>query len=209
MIPRLNQASRPWSRSSLPILAQVVLVLATCIEMDLVQHVQCANYTVGAGFTDLNVGTGLNSTWTNTVNGLVKPDVLEAAYQQWANSVNITAGDTLIFDYVRGTHTVFLAKTASAYANCDFSAGPVETIPDAVPATYTVKPADVILYFTCTVPGHCVGGQKVKIQPSGTASSTPNTTPQGSSAPQYPKLSTGAIVMLLFVCYLTLFTQNS
>lgn len=95
MIPRLNQASRPWSRSSLPILAQVVLVLATCIEMDLVQHVQCANYTVGAGFTDLNVGTGLNSTWTNTVNGLVKPDVLEAAYQQWANSVNITAGDTL------------------------------------------------------------------------------------------------------------------
>lgn len=43
----------------------------------------------------------------------------------------------------------------------------------------------------------------------GTASSTPNTTPQGSSAPQYPKLSTGAIVMLLFVCYLTLFTQNS
>ena len=30
---------------------------------------------------------------------------------------------------------------------------------------YTVKSTDVALYFTCTVPGHCVGGQKVKIIP--------------------------------------------
>ncbi|KAG0561595.1 hypothetical protein KC19_9G076500 [Ceratodon purpureus] len=204
MIPRLYVASRP---SKARALAQVVLVLAACVEMGLIHHVQCANYTVGSGFTDTNAGIGMNYTWTNTVNGLVRPDVLEAAYQQWANSVNVTAGDTLIFDYLRGAHTVFLAKTELAYANCDFSAGSLETIPDAVPATYTVKPTDVELFFTCTVPGHCAGGQKVKIAPFGTTSATP-TTPQGSNAPQHSTLSTGTIAMLLFVCYFSLFTQH-
>jgi hypothetical protein len=96
VIPRLYSASRPRSRSNVPTVAQVVLVLVVFVEMGLIHPVQCANYTVGAGYTDTaNIGTGLNSTWTNTVGGLVKPDVLEAAYQQWADSVNVAAGDTL------------------------------------------------------------------------------------------------------------------
>lgn len=204
MIPRLYSASRPWSRSNVPTVAQVVLVLVAFVEMGLIHPVQCANYTVGAGYTDTaNIGTGLNSTWTNTVGGLVKPDVLEAAYQQWADSVNIAAGDTLIFDYIRGQHTVFLAKTEEAFTNCDFSAGSVETIPDTVPATYTIKPTDVMLYFTCTVPGHCLGGQKVKIEPTGTSTASSATAPS-SDASQRSKLSVGSIVALLFVCYFTL-----
>lgn len=80
-----------WSRSSVSALAQVVLMLAAWAEiMGLIHHVQCANYTVGVGFTDMNT-----SPWTNTVNELVRPAVLEAAYQQWADSVNVTVGDTL------------------------------------------------------------------------------------------------------------------
>lgn len=206
MIPRLYVASRPESKSSVPALAYVVLFLAACAQMGLIRHVECENYTVGAGYTDTPTGNGGNYTWTNTVDGLVKPDVLEDLYQQWADSINVTTGDTLLFDFIRGQHTVFLSKTEAAYLNCDFSQGSLETIPDTIPAAYTVKSTDVALYFTCTVPGHCVGGQKVKIIPYGTVAGAPNNSP--NSAPQHSKFSAGTVVMLLFVSIFALFVQS-
>ena len=88
-------ACRPGSKSGVPTLAYVVLLLAACAQMGLIHHVECANYTVGEGYTDTPTGNGGNYTWTNTVGGLVKPDVLEDLYQQWADSINVTTGDTL------------------------------------------------------------------------------------------------------------------
>lgn len=189
-------------RSRVPALIRVVLILAAWTEMG-----NCANYTVGVGFTNGNT----NTSWTNTVNGLLRPAVLEAAYQQWAESVNVTVGDTLVFDYERGQHSVFLAKTLEAYTNCDFSLGSAETMSsDADLQTYTIKQTDGTLFFTCTVPGHCEGGQKVKITPFGTTIATSITPPTSSpsNAPQQQNLIFGMIITLFLMCYFSFFTQQ-
>lgn len=107
MISRLDVTA--WSRS--PILAQVVLVLAV---MGLINHAQCANYTVGAGFVE----SGNGYTWTNTVGGLLKPTLLEGAYQQWASSVTVTAGDILskrLLPQILGNHQKFSSFDGIAF----------------------------------------------------------------------------------------------
>jgi len=76
------------SRSRIPTLVLVVLTLAM---MGLMDPVHCANYTVGAGYVE----SGNGYTCTNTIDGLLKPTILEAAYQQWASSVKVTAVATV------------------------------------------------------------------------------------------------------------------
>lgn len=68
-----------------------MVVLVVCAALGLVDRVQSANYTVGQGFVEGSNGY----TWTNTVNGLLKPTILEDAYKRWANNISVVAGDIL------------------------------------------------------------------------------------------------------------------
>lgn len=198
---------RSWSWSRAPALFKVVLLLAISVETGLIHNVQGKNYTVGADYVNV-VG---NASWTNTINGLSQPAALEAAYQKWADSVNFTVGDTINFDYERGQHTVYLVDTKSAYTSCALTAGSGQTLPYGTPTTYTIKDTDVVLYFTCTVSGHCRAGQKVKIVPFGvTVSPTPaplppNNVPDSAHA---SSPSMGTIAMLLLVL-LSIFQAQS
>lgn len=196
MISRLDVTA--WSRSS--VLAQVVLVLAV---MGLINHAQCANYTVGEGYVE----SGNGYTWTNTVGGLLKPSLLEGAYQQWASSVNVTAGDILTFNYPLGSHTVFLVSTEAAFTRCDFT-GAIQ-VPDGSPTTYTIKSTDTALYFVCNIPGHCLqGGQKVKVTPVGTNTVSP---PPGSTVnnASHPSTLSGVTTTVLLLIVSSLYLASS
>jgi hypothetical protein len=172
-----------------------VVVLAVCAALGLVDQVQSANYTVGQGFVEGSNGY----TWTNTVNGLLKPTILEDAYKSWANSVSVVAGDTLTFEYPLGSHTVFLVPTEVAFENCDF-AGAVQ-VPDGFPTKYTVKSTDSTLYFVCNIPGHCLqGGQKVKVTTQGRGIAPPSG--PGSNAPHQASLNGVLLLVIMSSVYL-------
>ncbi|KAJ8562300.1 hypothetical protein K7X08_011591 [Anisodus acutangulus] len=106
------------------------------------------------------------------------------SYQRWANGKSFKVGDTLVFNFVNGTHNVARISKAS-YDSCN-TTSPINTI--------STGPARIALtnsgehYYMCTFPGHCSMGQKLAINVTGTGSAaapTPSiaTTPSGSTVP--------------------------
>jgi len=78
-------------------------------------------------------------------------------------SVNI--GDTVTFDWTEGQlpHNVYRSATESDFDSCATSGGEF-VAPVAIGSSYSVtlnEPGTV--YYICSVPGHCSGGQKIAI----------------------------------------------
>jgi len=72
-----------------------------------------------------------------------------------ARAATFAAGTELIFDWA-GTHDVVVLPTKDAFDACDFSDGvPLGEEPGV---QYTISETT---YFVCTIPGHCLGGQKL------------------------------------------------
>ncbi|XP_024380048.1 blue copper protein 1a-like [Physcomitrium patens] len=195
-------ASQLRRKSSIPIIVQVGLALAVCVNMGLLHYVEGANFTVGAGYVESSTGS---TYWTNTIGGLLRPEILLSSYQRWTNSVLVSVGDTLIFEYERGTHTVFLARNKTAFTKCDFD-GAVQ-VPDGSPTTYTIKPTDSTLFFVCTLPGHCDSGQKVEIVPLGTTPQPPPQPTPTSNALRQSRMKPATVVTLLLTSYLVFFAH--
>lgn len=199
---RVQMASQLRRKSSIPIIVQVGLALAVCVNMGLLHYVEGANFTVGAGYVESSTGS---TYWTNTIGGLLRPEILLSSYQRWTNSVLVSVGDTLIFEYERGTHTVFLARNKTAFTKCDFD-GAVQ-VPDGSPTTYTIKPTDSTLFFVCTLPGHCDSGQKVEIVPLGTTPQPPPQPTPTSNALRQSRMKPATVVTLLLTSYLVFFAH--
>ncbi|XP_014507218.1 blue copper protein [Vigna radiata var. radiata] len=119
---------------------------------------------------------GDNLGWTVPTNGA-------AAYTSWASGKTFRIGDVLVFNYQSNAHNVE-ELTKEDYDSCN-SSSPL--------ATYTTPPARVTLnktgahYFICGVPGHCLGGQKLAINVTGSGSTanspSPVATPPSPSSP--------------------------
>ncbi|CAM0148269.1 unnamed protein product [Urochloa decumbens] len=133
----------------------VLLLVATCSST-----ASATSYTVGDG-----------SGWTTGVD-----------YTSWAASKNFKVGDSLVFNYAKGLHTVvevsaaeYMACTASNPLGSDSSGG--TTVPLKTPGTH---------YFVCSITGHCGAGMKLAVTVGGSsspASPTPTTTPRTSPTP--------------------------
>ncbi|KAF8729865.1 hypothetical protein HU200_017324 [Digitaria exilis] len=120
-----------------------------------------------AAATSYTVGSG--SGWTTGVD-----------YTSWAASKNFKVGDSLVFNYAKGLHTVvevsaadYMACTAANPLGSDSSGA--TTVPLKTPGTH---------YFICSITGHCAAGMKLAVTVGGSNSpastptpTTPRTTP--------------------------------
>ncbi|KHN22113.1 Stellacyanin [Glycine soja] len=90
-------------------------------------------------------------------------------YTAWASGKNFRVGDVLVFNYASNTHNV--EEVTKANFDACSSASPI--------ATFTTPPARVTLnksgqhFFICGIPGHCLGGQKLAINVTGSSNARP------------------------------------
>ncbi|XP_077220597.1 early nodulin-like protein 11 [Tasmannia lanceolata] len=113
-----------------------------------------------------------------------------ATYTTWAASQTFMVGDTLVFNFVTGTHDVTQVSRAN-YDACN-GTSPISRI--------TTGPASVVInstgdhYYICTFTGHCPAGQKVTINVTATAPSSPpvaapTPTPSSPTVPSSPPVA--------------------
>ncbi|XWS72946.1 hypothetical protein CRYUN_Cryun02cG0083100 [Craigia yunnanensis] len=100
-------------------------------------------------------------------------------YDDWVDNKDFVVGDILVFNFTTGEHDV-AEVTEAAYDAC---------IPTNTIFTENKGPAGITLgstgdhYFICTFPGHCLGGQKLKVEvQSGTSTPGIFTPPSSASS---------------------------
>lgn len=140
----------------MPLLA-VLLLLVVCSS-----PAAATSYTVGDG-----------SGWTTGVD-----------YTTWASTKSFKVGDSLVFKYAKGMHTV-VEVSAADYMACTA----VNALgSDSSGATTVALKTPGSHYFICSITGHCGAGMKLAVTVGGSsspASPTP-TTPTTSPTPTTP-----------------------
>uniref|UniRef100_A0A5B7BEY8 Putative mavicyanin-like n=1 Tax=Davidia involucrata TaxID=16924 RepID=A0A5B7BEY8_DAVIN len=113
-------------------------------------------------------------------------------YATWAAGQTFTVGDTLLFNYDSGTHSVDQVSQAD-YTNCN--AGNALQTYTGGKTTVSLTTAGP-LYFMCPTSGHCQQGMKLAVtvvaasttpggsSPSGSPPSTPTTPPPPPPPPR-------------------------
>ncbi|KAM7268456.1 hypothetical protein ACFE04_010622 [Oxalis oulophora] len=99
----------------------------------------------------------------------VPSDASNVGYKNWASGKTFMVGDTLVFNYVNGTHNV-AEVTKKNYDSCNTSK-PISL--NANPPTRIIINTTGTHYFTCTFSRHCYLGQQLAINVTGTASALP------------------------------------
>lgn len=95
-------------------------------------------------------------------------------YTTWASGNTFKVGDSLVFNYAKGLHTVAEVSAADYLACATANAlGSDSSGATTVPLKTAGKH-----YFICTITGHCAGGMKLEVTVSGSGS--------GSSSPTTP-----------------------
>ncbi|GAU21285.1 hypothetical protein TSUD_286950 [Trifolium subterraneum] len=109
-------------------------------------------------------------------------------YSDWASNNTFKVNDVLVFNFATGAHTVAEISKAN-FDNCN-----VNQNTQAI----TTSPARVTLnktgdfYFTCTIQGHCLSGQKLSVKVSASSPapaqgpSPPSATPPSSGTTPTP-----------------------
>ncbi|KAI7724419.1 hypothetical protein M8C21_008486 [Ambrosia artemisiifolia] len=107
-----------------------------------------------------------------------------STYATWASKRTFAVGDTLLFNFTTGFHTV---------AEVSQSANPDPCSSNDTLSLYSTSPATITLtrpgthYYICTIIGHCQLGQKLTINVSHFAATAPESTltstPIGSPIP--------------------------
>ncbi|XP_058786322.1 blue copper protein [Vicia villosa] len=105
--------------------------------------------------------------------------VIGGDYSTWASDKTFAVGDSLVFNYGGGAHTVDEVKE-SDYKSCT-SGNSIST--DSSGATTIALKKAGKHYFICGVPGHCTGGMKlsIKVKASSGSSAAPSATPSSSA----------------------------
>ncbi|KAG1366553.1 blue copper protein, partial [Cocos nucifera] len=169
--------------------------MARCTSIALGALIVISCVTWGSA-TDYTVGD--TSGWTSGVD-----------YSTWTSGKSFAVGDSLVFNYASGAHTV-TEVSSSDYDSCSSSNaisndsnGPT-TIQLKTPGTH---------YYICTIPGHCSGGMKLAVTVGSSASgspATPTRTPPtttttgtrysgaGGLAPASAMVAVTGLVVLLF-----------
>ncbi|KAH0450137.1 hypothetical protein IEQ34_020829 [Dendrobium chrysotoxum] len=101
-------------------------------------------------------------------------------YPNWSAAQKFGVGDTLVFNFTTGAHTV-VEVPKSSYDACSTKnqVGPTQS---TGPATVTINSAGTH-YYICSVTGHCSLNQKLSITVSGGSPTTPSTPPVPSNSP--------------------------
>nr|XP_043626554.1 cucumber peeling cupredoxin-like [Erigeron canadensis] len=118
---------------------------------------------------------------THTVGGNIGwtvPSTGPSAYTNWASAQTFSVGDTLLFNFATGAHTVAEVAQA-AYGPCT-NTNPINLVSTG-PARLTLN-APGTHYYICTVGTHCQIGQKLAINVSA-ASPTPSPVSPPTVAP--------------------------
>ncbi|PKI47336.1 hypothetical protein CRG98_032261 [Punica granatum] len=102
-------------------------------------------------------------------------------YSTWASSKSFAVGDTLVFNYGSGMHTVDEVRK-SDYSTCT-TGNSITT--DSSGTTSILLRTTGTHYFICGVAGHCSGGMKLAITVAAAGSTviTPPSSPATTNSP--------------------------
>lgn len=106
-------------------------------------------------------------------------------YGTWASKKIFHVGDTLLFEYSSQYHNV-MEVTKSSYDSCS-TKSPMSTHATGNDSIAIKSEGDH--FFLCGIPGHCAGGQKLKVSAlaksgsSAAPSTSPTTAPVPSGSP--------------------------
>ncbi|XP_040377212.1 uclacyanin-3-like [Oryza brachyantha] len=142
---------------------------ASCLGMVALLLVACASSAAATSYT-----VGDASGWTTGVD-----------YTSWAGSKPFKVGDSLVFKYASGAHTV-VEVSAAGYLAC--AAANALGSDSSGSTTVALKTAGKH-YFICSIPGHCAGGMKMEVDVSGSSGGGGGSTPS-SPTPTTPNPST-------------------
>ncbi|CAL5037545.1 unnamed protein product [Urochloa decumbens] len=124
--------------------------------------VSCASATAATKYT-----VGDTSGWTTS-----------GDYATWAGGKKFKVGDTLVFTYAGGAHTVDEVSAAD-YAAC--SSSNALSSDSAGSTTVTLKTAGKH-YFICGVAGHCSSGMKLVVDVAAAKAAAPKPAPAPAPA---------------------------
>ncbi|GKC73190.1 cucumber peeling cupredoxin-like protein [Tanacetum coccineum] len=110
--------------------------------------------------------------------GWIVPPNGPSIYATWASRETFTVGDTLLFNFTTGAHTVAEVAQA-AYGPCNV-ANPISV--SATGPTRLTLNAPGTHYYICSVGSHCQAGQKLSINVLG-GTSSPVLPPTSSPGP--------------------------
>ncbi|KAI3861839.1 hypothetical protein MKW92_003353 [Papaver armeniacum] len=94
-------------------------------------------------------------------------------YDTWVSGKTFAVGDTLVFNYGSGAHSVAEVSKPD-YEGCS-SANALASESDGA-TTITLNKAGT-RYFICGIPGHCSNGMKLAVTVGGTGTGGSTTTP--------------------------------
>lgn len=82
----------------------------------------------------------------------------------YSDGLIAAVGDRITFSY-QNPHNVYLLADAASFASCDFTGSELLSEQEGE-YTYQIKEEDAekSLFFSCSVPGHCSAGQKLKVE---------------------------------------------
>ncbi|CAN6203108.1 unnamed protein product [Urochloa humidicola] len=109
----------------------------------------------------------------------------------WADGKTFRVGDTLMFMYPKGNHTVVQVSNKADFVGCNLNTNPIKKWDTGNDVVTLNKPGKA--WFFCSVPHHCDNGMKLVIDVEDAA---PSPAPPGpsSSAPVTAGYSVGGAV---------------
>jgi len=114
--------------------------------------------------------------------GWTVPQGDSAAYTTWAANQTFAVGDVLLFNYATGAHDVVEAASKTAYDSC--SATKALSTENTGPTNITLTAGEH--FYICSFGTHCSLGQKLAINVSTTATSSPSPTGNTTTSPPPP-----------------------
>jgi hypothetical protein len=88
--------------------------------------------------------------------------------QDWLKDKSFAAGDSVVFKYDVGSHSVLTVDEA-AYTACTLTSPKLTSITGDDSLKLDPGPN----YYICGIPGHCASGQKINITAAASASTPP------------------------------------
>ncbi|RDX61183.1 hypothetical protein CR513_60611, partial [Mucuna pruriens] len=151
-------------------LHNMAILIAIAFAATILKNTEAAEYTVG----------GNNTGWTSS------PPGGASFYSNWASNITFREGDTLVFNFVSGSHTVAELTDKASFNSCNVNQN--NGVISTSPATVTLNRSGEH-YFACTIQGHCSGGQKLSVTVTG-SSTTPGSAPPPAQGPSPPPSGT-------------------
>ncbi|KAH7855944.1 hypothetical protein Vadar_030855 [Vaccinium darrowii] len=133
--------------------------------------------------------------------GWVVPPGGSVAYTTWAATKTFAVGDVLLFNYTTGEHDVVVAASKTTYDSC--SATNALSTEKTGPTSITLTSGEH--FYFCSVGTHCSLGQKLAINVSTTATSSPSPTGNTTTSPPPPSSAAQPLAAALPLTLVSIF----